>query len=219
MQRTKNRPLPAGRLTTFEAAVFGWITGLVGFAYLAVATNWTATFVGLTTWVAYVWIYTPMKQRSWWNTAVGTLPGALPVMIGWSAAGGSIYDWEGWVITSVVILWQFPHFMAIAWLYRDQYAVAGYKMLTNVEPTGLAAGWHAVIPALILIPASVLAVTPEGPVSWCLAILAVASCLSQLAASIRFLQDRNQQTARKLLHSSLIYLPSILLIVMVRSIL
>jgi len=219
MTRTKTRPLPAGRLTTFEAALFGWTIGMMGFVYLAVTTNWTATCVGLITWIAYVWIYTPMKQWSWWNTAVGTLPGALPVMIGWSAAGGSIYDWEGWVITSVVILWQFPHFMAIAWLYRDQYAGAGYKMLTNVEPTGLAAGWHAVIPACILIPASVLAVTPEGPVSWCLAMIAAASCLSQLIASVRFLRDRNQQTARKLLHSSLIYLPSILLIVMVRSLL
>ena len=140
-------------------------------------------------------------------------------MIGWTAAGGSIYDLEGWVITSVVILWQFPHFMAIAWLYRDQYAGAGYKMLTNVEPTGLAAGWHAVIPALILIPVSVIAVTPESPITWILAALAVVSCLSQVAASIRFLCDRNQKTARKLLHSSLIYLPSILLIVLVRSIL
>jgi heme o synthase len=219
MMRTKNRPLPAGRLTSFEAGLFGWAVGILGFAYLAIATTWTATFVGLATWVAYVWIYTPMKQWSWWNTAVGTLPGALPVLIGWTAAGGSIYDLEGWVLTSVVILWQFPHFMSIAWLYRDQYAGAGYKMLTNVEPTGFAAGWHAVIPAMILIPVSIFAVTPESPVTWFLAALAVISCLSQIAASIRFLRDRNQQTARKLLHSSLIYLPSILLIVLVRSIL
>jgi protoheme IX farnesyltransferase len=219
MMRTKNRPLPAGRLTSFEAGLFGWSIGLLGFAYLALATTWVATFVGLATWVAYVWIYTPMKQWSWWNTAVGTLPGALPVMIGWTAAGGGLYDVEGWVLTFVVILWQFPHFMAIAWLYRDQYAGAGYKMLTNVEPSGLAAGWHAVIPACILIPLSVFAVTPQSTITWILAVLAVVSCLSQMAASIRFLRDRNQQTARKLLHRSLIYLPSILLIVLVRSIL
>ncbi len=217
MPRTKNRPLPSGRLTSFEAACFGWLTVSLGFAYLVVFTNPSATSVGLATWVAYVWIYTPMKLRTWWNTAVGTLPGALPVLIGWTAAGGSITSVYGWVLTSVVILWQFPHFMSIAWLYREQYGAAGYRMLTNEEPTGVAAGWHAVIPAFVLIPISVWAVSPAGPFTWFLAALAIASCWLQLIASIRFLANRNERTARKLLHSSLIYLPSIMLIVVIRS--
>ncbi len=217
MPRTSNRPLPSGRLTSFEAASFGWLLAAVGFAYLSMLTNFHATLVGLATWVAYVWIYTPMKLRTWWNTAVGTLPGALPVMIGWTAAGGDIDSIYGWVLTTVVILWQFPHFMSIAWLYREQYGRAGYRMLTNEEPTGVAAGWHAVIPALALVPVSVWAVWPTGPVTWILAAMAVASCWFQLTASFRFLRNRNEQTARKLLHSSLLYLPSIMLLVVIRS--
>ncbi len=217
MPRTKNRPLPSGRLTSFEAAFFGWSLTAIGFAYLVVFTNLHATLVGLATWVAYVWIYTPMKLRTWWNTAVGTLPGALPVMIGWTAAGGNIDSIYGWVLTSVVILWQFPHFMSIAWLYRDQYGRAGYRMLTNEEPTGIAAGWHAVIPAIALIPVSIWAVSPTGTIMWILAAIAVASSLFQLSASFRFLKNRNEQTARKLLHSSLLYLPSIMLVVVIRS--
>ena len=217
MPRTQNRPLPSGRLTSFEAAFFGWSTAAIGFAYLIAFTNLNATLVGLATWVAYVWIYTPMKLVTWWNTAVGTLPGALPVMIGWTAAGGGIDSIYGWVLTSVVILWQFPHFMSIAWLYRDQYDRAGYRMLTNEQPSGIAAGWHAVVPALALIPVSVWAVLPNSPLTGCLALFGVLSCLVQLNASIRFLANRNEQTARKLLHSSLLYLPSIMLVVVIRS--
>lgn len=217
MPRTQKRPLPSGRLTSFEAATFGWLTAVVGFAYLALLTNAQATSVGLATWISYVWIYTPMKLFTCWNTTIGTLPGALPVMIGWTAAGGSITSMYGWVLTAVVILWQFPHFMSIAWLYRDQYKAAGYRMLTNVYPNGVAAGWHAVIPAVTLIPVSVWAVDPTGPVTWILASLAIGSCCLQLIASIRFLANRNEQTARKLLHSSLIYLPSIMLLVVIRA--
>ena len=217
MPRTQNRPLPSGRLTSFEAACFGWLTAALGFLYLTVFTNPQATLVGLATWTAYVWVYTPMKLRTWWNTAVGTLPGALPVLIGWTAAGGSLFSTYGWILTFVVILWQFPHFMSIAWLYRDQYGAAGYRMITNEEPTGVVAGWHAVLPALALIPVSVWAVSPIGPFTWCLAALAVGSCLLQLNAAIRFLANRNEHTARKLLHSSLLYLPSIMLVVVIRS--
>ena len=217
MPRTRNRPLPSGRLTSFEAASFGWLIGIAGFAYLATFTNLSATLVGLITWVAYVWIYTPLKLYTWWNTAIGTLPGALPVMIGWTAAGGSLDSIYAWALTSVVILWQFPHFMSIAWLYREQYDAAGYRMLTNEEPTGIAAGWHAVVPAALLIPVSVAAVAPNSVFTWSLAVLAIASCLFQLKASVLFLAERNEQTARKLLHSSLIYLPMIMLVVVIRS--
>ncbi len=216
MPRTANRPLPSGRLTSFEAGLFGWICAIAGFVYLAFMTNLEATAVGLTTWVAYVWIYTLLKPRTWWNTAIGTLPGALPVMIGYTSAGGSILSAYGWILTSVVILWQFPHFMSIAWLYKDQYQAAGYRMLTIDEPTGIAAGWHAVLPAIALVPISIAAVNPTGPVTWGLAILGAAICLKQIFASIRFLENRNEKTARKLLHSSLIYLPSIMLIILLR---
>lgn len=216
MPRTQKRPLPSGRLTSFEVAFFGWLLFVVGSVYLWLGANTEAMFCGVATWAIYCWVYTPMKTMSWWNTAVGTLPGALPVMIGWTAAGGSLWDVDGWALTAIVVLWQFPHFMAIAWLYRDQYSQAGFRMLTKEEPTGVAAGWHAIVPACLLIPLSVGVLHPVSVVTWVVAILGAASCLGQAAASLRFLKDRNNQTARKLLHSSLLYLPAIMLLVVVR---
>jgi heme o synthase len=216
MPRTQKRPLPSGRLTSFEAAAFGWLLFIVGSLYLWLGANAEAMLCGVATWAIYCWVYTPMKTVSWWNTAVGTLPGALPVMIGWTAAGGSLFDADGWALTAVVVLWQFPHFMAIAWLYRDQYAQAGFRMLTKEEPTGIAAGWHAIVPACLLIPLSIAVLHPISAATWVVALLGAASCLGQAAASLRFLNERNNQTAKKLLHSSLIYLPSIMLLVVVR---
>lgn len=216
MPRTQKRPLPSGRLTAMEASIFGWLLAIVGSLYLWIGANAEAMLCGLATWAIYCWIYTPMKTFSWWNTAVGTLPGALPVMIGWTAAGGSVLDADGWALTAIVVLWQFPHFMAIAWLYREQYAQAGFRMLTKEEPTGLAAGWHAIIPAVLLIPLSIAVLHPVSIATWFVAILGAGSCLGQAAASLRFLRNRNNHTAKKLLHSSLIYLPAIMLLVVVR---
>jgi heme o synthase len=216
MPRTRNRPLPSGRLTSQEAAIFGWLLFAIGTVYLWIGANAMAMFSGVATWVVYCWVYTPMKTMTWWNTAVGTLPGALPVMIGWTAAGGGILDIEGWALTAIVILWQFPHFMAIAWLYRDQYAGAGFRMLTKEEPTGVAAGWHAIIPACMLVPLSIYVLHPESSITWVVACLGAISCFGQAMSSYRFLLERNDKTARKLLHSSLVYLPAIMLLVVVR---
>ena len=216
MLRTQKRPLPSGRLTSFEAAAFGWLLFTAGSLYLWLGANVQAMLCGVATWAIYCWVYTPLKTVSWWNTAVGTLPGALPVMIGWTAAGGSLLDVDGWALTAIVVLWQFPHFMAIAWLYRDQYAQAGFRMLTKEEPTGIAAGWHAIIPACLLIPLSIVVLHPVSAITWIVACLGAIACFGQAIASLRFLNDRNNQTARKLLHSSLIYLPAIMLLVVVR---
>lgn len=216
MPRTQKRPLPSGRLTRFEAASFGWFLAIAGLLYQGLAVSWMSMLCGLTTWFVYCWIYTPLKCVTWWNTAIGTLPGALPVMIGWTAVGGSIWDWNGWALTAIVVLWQFPHFMSIAWLYRNQYAGAGFRMLTKEEPTGVAAGWHAVCGALALIPLSVVVLRPDSAITWFIAILGVLSCVSQAMASYRFLLDRNDVTARKLLRASLIYLPAIMMLVVVR---
>ncbi|MFO0012858.1 MAG: protoheme IX farnesyltransferase, partial [Planctomycetota bacterium] len=164
----------------------------------------------------YCGIYTPMKTMSWWNTAVGTLPGALPVMIGWTAAGGGLWDAQGWILTLVVILWQFPHFMAIAWLYRDQYKQAGFRMLTGEEPSGKAAAWHALLPAVVLIPVSMLVMQPTNLGSWIFAILGALVCLPQVRSSLRFLVQRDDPRARVLLRASLVYLPAILLLAVVR---
>jgi protoheme IX farnesyltransferase len=216
MERTRNRPLPSGRLTSWEASAFGWLLVVLGSIYLWLGANLTSMLCGLATWGVYCWVYTPMKTWTWWNTAIGTLPGALPVMIGWTAVGGSITDMEGWALTSIVILWQFPHFMSIAWLYREQYASAGFRMITKDEPSGLAAGWHALLPAVMLIPLSVYVLHPVSTETWVVAGLGAISCLGQAAASYRFLGARNDQTARALLRSSLLYLPAIMLLVVIR---
>lgn len=216
MPRTQDRPLPAGRLTSFEASTFGWITAVLGFSILLLGTTVSAFVVGLSTWTLYVWIYTPLKPITWWNTAVGSLPGALPLMIGWTAAGGSPTSWLGWGLTSVIILWQFPHFMSIAWLYRKQYTGAGYRMITDVDSTGALAGFHAIIPAILLLPLVYFVVFPTAIGSTLLACVAVFSGLPQVMASWRFMRCRSEQTARRLLHSSLVFLPTVMLILMVR---
>lgn len=216
MPRTQKRPLPSGRLTRFEAAAFGWLLFLGGSLYLAIAVNWTSMVCGMITWTIYCWVYTPIKTLSWWNTAIGTLPGALPVMIGWTAVGGSIWDWQGWALMLIVVLWQFPHFMAIAWLYREQYARAGFRMLTKEEPTGVAAGWHAVLGSLALIPLSVIVLSPVSVTTWIIALLGVLSCVVQAVAAFRFLRNRDNLNAKKLLKASLIYLPAIMLLVVFR---
>lgn len=219
MPRTQRRPLPSGRLTTVEAAIFGWILLALGILMLGLGANWMAASISATTWFIYCWIYTPMKTMSWWNTAVGTLPGALPVMIGWTAAGGGLWDVQGWLLTLVVILWQFPHFMAIAWLYRDQYTRAGFRMLTREEPTGTAAAWHALLPALALIPLSMAIMRPESVVVWIFAFLAATVAVPQALSSLRFLMRRDDLNARSLLRASLVFLPSILLLSVARWIL
>ncbi|XZE18990.1 heme o synthase [Pirellulaceae bacterium SH449] len=216
MPRTKRRPLPSGRLTGFEAAAFGWLLVILGGLYLGIMVNVWAMGCGLATWFVYCWVYTPLKPVTWWNTAVGTLPGALPVMIGWTAAGGGPFDSDGWAITWIVILWQFPHFMAIAWLYREQYGNAGFRMITNDEPTGVAAGWHAIIGAVALIPLSIMVLSPVSVLTWGIAALGVISCWSQIVWSWRFLNDRNDKTARKLLRASLVYLPAIMMLIVLR---
>ena len=219
MPRTANRPLPSGRLTNFEATIFGMLLVVVGFAQLWYFATPASAVVSLVTWASYLFLYTPMKTRTWLNTAVGTIPGALPVMIGWTAAGGGLTDIQGWLLTLVVVVWQFPHFMAIAWLYKDQYELAGYKMITNVEPSGLVAAWHAIIGSIALVPLSILVLQPQTPVSWLIALLGSLLCISQMMASIRFFKSRDRVTARSLLRHSLLYLPGILILVTIRSLL
>lgn len=216
MPRTQKRPLPSGRLTTGEAALFGWVLVVVGLGILAFGANGTAATISFVTWFIYCWVYTPMKTWSWWNTAVGTLPGALPVMIGWTAAGGSLASWSAWGLTAIVILWQFPHFMSIAWLYRHQYTQAGFRMLTREDPSGLAAAWHAILPALALVPLSMVILFPHNWSTWIVAILGGLAAWTQVVASYRFLLQRDDTTARKLLRASLVYLPAIMLLVVVR---
>ena len=206
MPRTANRPLPAGRLGSTEVFCFGLVTAIAGLGYLWLACGLLAMFFAALTWFLYVCVYTPLKTRSWLNTAVGAVPGALPVLIGWVGVGAEL-DARAWCIYALVFLWQFPHFMAIAWLYRKQYAEAGMPMLPVVEPTGLQAGLQSVIGALLLLAVSLV---PWFLVPTASAIYLIAAFIlgaGMFIASVRFCVSRNDSTARTLLRASLIYLP------------
>ncbi|MCH2117948.1 MAG: heme o synthase [Pirellulales bacterium] len=215
MQRTANRPLPQGRLSKGEVLLFGAVTLCVGALQLALLVNPVAAGFGLATWLVYVVIYTPLKSRSPVNTAVGAVSGALPVLLGWTATGTPI-DSRALAMAGVLFLWQFPHFMAIAWLHRDDYARARYRMLTVVDPTGLRAGAQAVVAALLLIPVSLvpaLDLVSASPAVY--GIWAIILGTAQLIAAICFMTSRNDVSARRLLRSTLLYLPCwMLLLVM-----
>ena len=208
MDRTIDRPLPAGRISASEAIAFGLITGVAGVAYLAIAVGTQVAALGLLSWVLYVVIYTPLKTRTTLNTFIGAVAGAMPVLMGWFAAGG-VWGLAPLVLFAIVFLWQFPHFMAIAWLYRHQYAASGMKMLPVVDPSGRSAGVQAVCSALVLVPVSLLPSVIQFAGLWYF-IAALVLGLAQLAAAVWFCRTPNERSARCLLRASLIYLPLLL---------
>jgi protoheme IX farnesyltransferase len=164
--------------------------------------------LGLLTWLLYVCVYTPLKSRTSLNTAVGAVAGAMPVLMGWSASGAEI-DLRAAALFLVVFLWQFPHFMAIAWIYREQYDAAGLKMLTVVDPSGRRAGTQAVLSALALLPVSFIpALLSPGASLYVLAAFALGG--GQLACAVMFCAKRDEAAARRLLRASLVYLPALL---------
>jgi protoheme IX farnesyltransferase len=214
MARTASRPLPAGRLTSGEVLIFAAICLVAGGLQLALLVNLASAGWALLTWAIYVLAYTPLKTISTLNTAVGAVAGALPVLIGWSAVGEPI-DGRALALVLVLFLWQFPHFMAIAWLYRRDYSQAGYKMLTVVEPTGRRAGWQAVAAALALVPVSILPVLgAPGLGSLLYVACAVLLGVAQLALAAWFWRQATDLTARLLLRASLVYLPTQLVMLM-----
>jgi protoheme IX farnesyltransferase len=206
MARTARRPLPAGRLTPGQAVAFGAATLVLGAAELIVAVNIVTASVALATWLIYVLAYTPLKTRSPLNTAVGAVSGALPILIGWTSTGAAI-DVRALALMAVMFLWQFPHFMAIAWLHRADYARAGQQMLTVVDPSGLRAGAQALIGAMALVPVSLVpALSPHAgsPAIYCG--WAVVLGAAQVAVAAVFLFQRTDRSARRLLRASLAYL-------------
>ena len=213
MPRTADRPLPAGRLTARQVLVFGAVTIVLGTLYLTVAVNLLTAGLGLLTWVTYVWIYTPLKLRTSANTAVGAVAGALPVLMGWSAVGQPL-SLPAFTLFLIVFLWQFPHFMAIAWIYRHQYAAAGMQMLPVVDPSGVRSGSQAVVTALVLLPVSllpaVLGLAGEVYFVWALLL-----GLAQLACAVMFLVRLDETSARRLLAASLIYLPAVMVLLLI----
>jgi protoheme IX farnesyltransferase len=214
MRRTASRPLPAGRLHSAEVLAFGFALVAVGTSYLIWTVNLTTALVGLLTWALYVWVYTPLKTRTTLNTVVGAVPGALPVVMGFTAMGGE-FTFEAVILFLIVFLWQFPHFMAIAWIYRHEYAEAGLRMLPSVDRSGRLAPLTAVLHALTLIPVSLA----PASVSCHLAGLsyfagALVLGLGYLAFAIVFLVRSNDANARGLLRASLVYLPALFLLLL-----
>lgn len=215
MPRTANRPLPAGRITPGEASTLSAVCLIVGTSLLLWQVNTLTAVLGLASWVLYVVIYTPLKQRSPINTTVGAVSGAIPILMGWTATGAPL-NLTAWSLAMVLYLWQFPHFMAIAWLYRQDYAAGGHKMHSVVDPTGVRAGALAVITAAVLVPVSLIpAIMPTGGspllyLTWAFALGAI-----QTGLAIRFAIVRDKQSARVLLRASVLYLPAWLAMLLV----
>lgn len=209
MDRTADRPLPSARMSGWEAVLHGTAAALLGVAYLGLLVNLLTAALGALTWLIYVGIYTPLKSRSPANTAVGAVAGALPILMGWTAVGGRL-NLSAATLFLIVFLWQFPHVMAIAWIYRRQYAAAGLKMLPVVDPTGRRAGAQAVAAALALLPVSLLPAL-LGFAGSTYFMWAIALGLWLLFRAAAFLLRMNDQSARALFRASLIYLSALLL--------
>ncbi len=212
MRRTANRPLPAGKLAPWEALCFGAGTTILAEAYLLVFVNPLTALLGLTVIAGYLFAYTPLKTRSSLSTLVGAFPGAVPPLIGWTAARGTI-SLEGWVLFAILFLWQFPHFLAIAWMYREDYSRAGILMLPVVEPDGRVTAQQIVVYTLMLLPVSLLPVA-LGMSGRLYLYGAIVLGLLFLYSSLRAAFSMTRQQARRLLLASVLYLP-LLFILMV----
>jgi protoheme IX farnesyltransferase len=205
MRRTRTRPLPDGRLHATEGLVFATALSLGGLLVLAIGANLLSAAVALATLFSYAAVYTPLKRRSSFATVIGAIPGALPPVIGWAAATGTLSR-GGWVLFGILFLWQLPHFLAIAWIYREDYARAGLQMLPVIEPDGRSTGRQAVAYAGALLPLS-LAPTLIGMAGPIYFALVLVLSLIFLWLSIVFARSRAVADARRLFFGSIIYLP------------
>jgi protoheme IX farnesyltransferase len=212
MHRTRLRPLPDGRLGLNEARVIAWGCSVMGVALLAAIANILTAFIATATLITYAWVYTPMKRTTSFSTVVGAVPGALPPMIGWAAARNAV-DAPAWALFFIVFLWQLPHFLAIAWLYREDYARAALPMLPVVEPDGASTARQALLYATALVPMSLLPAA-LGMAGVIYAISALLLGIAFVAMGLRFARDRTKSNARLLFLTSLIYLPAVWAVMM-----
>ena len=208
MRRTQDRPLPSGRLQPTTVAIFGGVSSVVGLVYLALAVNLLTSVLGAVTLVSYLFIYTPLKRVTWLNTAIGAIPGALPPLMGWTAARNELGG-EGWALFAILAFWQMPHFFAIAWLYRDEYAKAGFVMLPNVDSEGRRTGQQTVSHTFALLIASLcpFVFKMAGSVYLVGAIILGAGFLF---CAFQFSRHLTLARARQLFLASIIYLPLLL---------
>ena len=208
MRRTEGRPLPSGRLQPDTVLLFGGFSSMIGLIYLAFAVNLLTSLLGAITLVTYVFVYTPLKRVTWLNTTVGAIPGALPPLMGWTAATGELAG-AGWALFAILFFWQIPHFLAIAWMYRDEYAKAGFVMLPGVDPTGERTAHQAVSHAMGLLIVSLCPVLFRvAGATYFVGALLIG--LVFLAAAFAFARQLNAARARQLFFASIIYLPLLL---------
>jgi protoheme IX farnesyltransferase len=205
MRRTAMRPLPSGQLAPIEALAFGIVLTLSAEIYLALLVNPLTALGGVAVIIGYLFLYTPLKTRTTLSTVVGAFPGAMPPLMGWTAATGEAGA-GAWVLFAILFLWQFPHFLAIAWMYKEDYGRAGIVMLPVVEPEGRITGQQIIAYTLLLVPVSLLpwVMGISGKIYFYGALLLGALFLY---SSIRAALSRSRQQARKLLLASVLYLP------------
>jgi heme o synthase len=213
MRRTAGRPLPSGRLSVAEATVFAVGAGLLGVAYLGLLVDRLTATIAAATLVSYVLIYTPLKRRTALATLVGAVPGALPIVGGWTAAGGSL-DARAWLLFALLFLWQLPHFLALGWIYREDYARAGLPTLSAGDPDGRRTFRQAALDAAALLAVS-LAPTLIGMTGAFYFIGAIGLSSWLLWTSGACARNPSTDRARRLFRATLVYLPSILLLLIV----
>jgi heme o synthase len=205
MRRTSTRPLPSGRLGIAEGVFFGTLLSIAGVAELGLAVNPLSAAVAALTLATYVFVYTPVKRRSSWSTLVGAIPGALPPVIGWVAVTGSL-TLPALVLFGIQFFWQMPHFLAIAWMHRDDYARAGIPLLPVMEPNGRRTGQQALLYAAALWPVSLLPAV-VGLAGTPYSLVATALGFAFIAQAALFARHRSMLTARRLFLTSISYLP------------
>ena len=208
MTRTARRPLPTGRVSVHEALVFGVLAGTIGLTWLTLKVNVLTAVLGAVTLFSYVGLYTPLKRSTCLCTVIGAIPGALPPVLGWTAAGGAL-DAGAFSLFVLLFLWQFPHFLAIAWLLREQYANAGLKMMPRVSGRNI--GLMAVGYGLALIPGSLL-IRTSGLAGDFYALTAIGLGVAYLWSAIGFARHGDDTSARRVLWASFMYLPTLLLV-------
>ncbi len=209
MERTQNRPIPSKKLTRSEAGVFGIIVSIMGFTYLTIAVNWMAVFIGFLTWGTYLFIYTPLKQKSVLNTWAGSVVGALPPLIGWAAANETLGP-EAWSLFALLFFWQFPHFFALSWMYKEDYQKGGFKMLSFNDETGKRTGFHIISNTLVLFAVSLIPLQLEQ-FSWIYLPTAIVLGFLFVGFSFAFYMQPTFERARQTFRYSILYLPLLLL--------
>jgi protoheme IX farnesyltransferase len=217
MRRTSRRPIPAGRLEPSAALRFGIVLSLAGSIDLAVTVNILASFLAILTSASYLFVYTPLKRRTPLCTLIGALAGAMPPLIGWAAASGSL-TFEAWMLYALLFLWQLPHFMAIAWIYRDDYARAGYLVLPIGKRKRSVMVWQSLLPIVVLMPVCLIPMLrSHAGLIYPVSALALSWCFFYFGADLAI--RRSNTAARRLMLASIIYLPCVFVLMVLNKLL